>query len=76
MSTEFKPSAEAQAAVMAFEDMEKVRLLLDKKERAHHLANVRLGVEGSPEDREWYFTETEGIVAKYDEKRDKAGLPA
>lgn len=72
--TQGKVSSFVNPALNAFREAERARLLLDRKEKALTEANVRLAVQGTNEDREYYFRETEKIVAEYDAKREKEGL--
>lgn len=62
-----------RAAVEAFEDVERVRLLLAKKEDALSLASLR-AAHLAPEDQPAYFEATAEILAKYEAKAEKAGV--
>ena len=62
-----------QAALQAFEDMERVRLLLERKEREHAVAVARAATE-APEDEASYYKATEDVLGRYAAKREKEGL--
>jgi hypothetical protein len=72
--SEYNLHQSTQAAIEAFEDVERTRLLLDKKEHALKGAVVRMAVDAPEEDREPYHNATEAILRKFEDKRDKAGL--
>lgn len=63
-------SAQVGMAVQAFEEVERVQLLLERKRKA--LSDAMRVVNFSPEERLDYFYQTEEIRQKYDEKREKA----
>lgn len=64
----------ASAAAQAFEETERVRLLLDKKEKALSQAVRAMAVKSDDQSRLEYFDYTAGVLAKYEEKRATAGL--
>lgn len=64
----------ASAAVTAFREAERVRLLLDKKEKALSQAVRIMALKSHHDSREAYFDATEEIVAEYEAKREALGL--
>lgn len=66
--------AAAEGAVIAYRDVEKARLLLDKKE-AELSARVRhMAITSSTEARATYFRLTTDIDNEFEAKREKLGL--
>lgn len=61
--------AYASAAAEAFSDVERVRLLLEKKEKALTQAVVVMAIHSDSESKAEYFDLTTDILAKYEEKR-------
>lgn len=63
-------TARVEVALQAFRDAERVRLLLDKKER-----DLRLSLYGmSQEEITLYLVETEKVLREYEAKREKEVL--
>lgn len=63
----------SSAAVQAFKEAERVRLLLDKKERALSKAVKMMALKSHYDTRLAYFEDTEAILEEYEAKR--ADLP-
>lgn len=63
-------SARLSIAIQAFEDLQRVELLLDRKRRALNEAIIHLKKEEMPE----YMEVTKKIEVAFEEKRATAGL--
>lgn len=63
-------SARLSIAIQAFEDLQRVELLLDRKRRALNEAIIHLEKEEMPE----YMEVTKKIEVAFEEKRATAGL--
>lgn len=61
-------------AVQAFEEVERVKLLLEKKEQTAFNAVLVMVTECDESERAEYVTLTNEILAKYEAKREKAGV--
>ena len=61
----------ASMAVEAFREVERVRLLLDKKEKALSQAVRVMAVECDDESKAAYFDATQSIIDEYEVKRQK-----
>lgn len=61
-------------AITAFQEVERVRLLLDKKEQALLFAVRAMALKSDEDSKAEYFDETTKILDEYETKRDRAGL--
>jgi hypothetical protein len=61
-------------AVQAFREVERAKLLLDKKEQALLVSVHVMATNCDPEDRAEYVRLTDEVLAEFEGKREKAGL--
>jgi hypothetical protein len=61
-------------ALQRFIEVERARLLVDRKEKALNQALLHLDLTDDSPDLAWYYAETQKVIEEYDAKRVAAGL--